>query len=726
MLIPSYPAIQVEFNIPESMLVIPDALFLLVSAFFALIWGYFTDRIDRGKVILFGAFSWTFGMILTSFSPTIEMLIFSRMISGAGLGCVLPVGYSIISDAIPPDERSGWFGTLAVLSSISNGIGQALSSFLGPVTSWRFPFLVLSGISTVIVVFIFFVKIPQRGASEKELTELSELNLEYSYRISKEDLIQILKKKTNRYLISQGFFTIIPGTVLVYFLTSMLALHFFYEIPEIIRIQTATVFAGMVGLGYILGNLLINRVGDVLYRKNKKNRARLATFCMMASIPLALLMFFSLSPVELNVLDVDYPETITAGESILYVVLTVQAVFTKYPNFIIFFMFALIASMLGSAPVANKNAVMVDVNLPEHKGTAASMFNLSEQVGKGITLLLSSLLIQLLGSMFNMMVVSMFFWVPSAIFWLMASRNVGEDIYKKTHVLTERKTMDIIDYIFELEIQIDRAIQKVNDARYYIFSDKAKFTKLINDAIKIFTFCEKEGDFRSITNIQEKARILRIRALMIKQESKRIYKELKKEDNTEEEIESLNQDLDQIRLSISEWEKSTFGKIQTLYEDAYLKVVEARLLRKDQMLISLSKINESINIYERVRYLLNERLQVITAEEEFSAEDKLAYNKERDLYDRCVKALNATIKLKENYELILNQLEEKGISKEDLIKISELTSEYSGDLYKIVVETFAEEGVSTKIQEVLSSAFEQIDELFDKYDEWKEVDFKVF
>ncbi|MBY9016925.1 MAG: MFS transporter, partial [Candidatus Lokiarchaeota archaeon] len=133
MLIPSYGVIRIEFNIPEALIAIPDSFFLLTSATFALIWGYYTDRIDRTKVIIAGAFSWTFGMILTGFSTNFIILMISRMASGIGLGCVIPVGYSIISDAIPPDERSGWFGTLAVLSSISNGVGQGLSSFIGPI-----------------------------------------------------------------------------------------------------------------------------------------------------------------------------------------------------------------------------------------------------------------------------------------------------------------------------------------------------------------------------------------------------------------------------------------------------------------------------------------------------------------------------------------------------------------------------------------------------------------
>ncbi|MFX0008993.1 MAG: MFS transporter [Candidatus Hermodarchaeota archaeon] len=187
MLIPSYSKIKEDFGVPETLLAIPDAFFMLVSACFALIWGYYTDRVNRTKVIMGGAFSWTFGMMLTALSFNYQILIISRMLSGAGLGCVLPVGYSIIADAIPPGERSGWFGTLAILSSISNGSGQGLSSFLGPIFGWHFPFFLLSAISICIVFTLFFVKIPQRGASEDELLDLRDFNLEYQYTITKKD-----------------------------------------------------------------------------------------------------------------------------------------------------------------------------------------------------------------------------------------------------------------------------------------------------------------------------------------------------------------------------------------------------------------------------------------------------------------------------------------------------------------------------------------------------------
>jgi len=724
MLIPSYGVIRIEFGIPEAFIAIPDSFFLLTSATFALIWGYYTDRIDRTKVIIAGAFSWTFGMMLTGFSSSFTILLISRMISGIGLGCVIPVGYSIISDAIPPDERSGWFGTLAILSSISNGSGQALSSFVGPILGWRFPFFFLSGISIVIVCILFFVKIPQRGASENELLDLVELNLEYRYKISKKDLSHIIKKKTNKYLIIQGFFAIIPGTLFVYFMTSMLSTHYFMILPNEIRLQTAAIFAGLLGVGYLLGNAIMSYVGDYLFRKNKKNRTRLATACMAFSIPIVLLMLFSIQPISSEVVsNLSYPTPIPPGEMASYVILTIIEIFKVSPSYIYYFIFGFIGAVLSTGWVSNKNAVMVDVNLPEHKGTSTSFFSLAEQVGKGVTLLISFSLISFFGSVYNMMLFAVFLWIPSALLWFLAGKSVETDMEHKSKILSERKQVNLLDFIFELEIQMDRATQKVQDSKYYILSNTLKFNILLEEAITILNYCEKEGENRSITKIEKRAHNLNIKATSIKTMANQIFKILEMEDLTAREIDMLNEDLRQIILKIAEGERSTFGDLQIYYEDAYLKIIEARLLRKNDLIKSRGKILDAINIYERVKNLLNERLDILLDNSELSEEDRFVYDKEQELLEKCSKALVATNNLKEEFEGIFEKLEEKGIAEKDLKKISELTLEYNINLYKVIVETF---GQDKKTKDTMLEVLNEIDAIFNDYDKLKELELKVF
>jgi len=270
---------------------------------------------------------------------------------------------------------------------------------------------------------------------------------------------------------------------------------------------------------------------------------------------------------------------------------------------------------------------------------------------------------------------------------------------------------------------MDRAIQKIQDSKYYILSNQKKFNKLFDDAIKIFNYCEKVGEFRSITNIENRAHELNIKALSIKTMANQIFKILNLDDLSAKEIDMLNEDLRQIILNIAEGEKSTFGELQIYYEDAYLKIVEARLLRKNDLIKSKEKILLAIKIYERVKSLLNERFEEITDNSQLTEEDLFVYEKEQDLFKKCSNILIATNKLKEDIDGVFKKLEENGINKKDLKKILELTLEYNVNLYKVIIDTFGQDKKTKKaIKEILS----EIDAIFNDYDKFKEEELKVF
>ena len=132
---------------------------------------------------------------------------------------------------------------------------------------------------------------------------------------------------------------------------------------------------------------------------------------------------------------------------------------------------------------------------------------------------------------------------------------------------------------------------------------------------------------------------------------------------------------------------------------------------------------DAINIYERVKNLLNERLDVLLDNSELSDEDRFVYDKEQELLEKCTKALIATNNLKEEFEGIFEKLEEKGIAEKDLKKISELTLEYNINLYKVIVETF---GQDKKTKDTILEVLNEIDAIFNDYDKLKELELKVF
>lgn len=124
-----------------------------------------------------------------------------------------------------------------------------------------------------------------------------------------------------------------------------------------------------------------------------------------------------------------------------------------------------------------------------------------------------------------------------------------------------------------------------------------------------------------------------------------------------------------------------------------------------------------------MKYLLSERLEIVEEKPDLSEDEVIVKDKELELFNECVKSLNATTRLKEEIEFTFKQLKQKGVEIEDLRKISDLTQEYDVNLYDIILDTFKQDPLT---KYALIETLETIDEIFKQYDNWKEVDQTVF
>ncbi len=710
MLIPSYGAIVRELGISVSIVAIPDALFTLVSAAFALLWGYYVDKIDRARVIIAGGFCWSFGTLATAFSFNFEMLFLARMVTGAGMGCVLPAGYSILSDVIPEGERSGYFGNLAILSALANGAGQGMSSFIAPlmgVGGWKFPFFIMSIISVGIMTMLFFIKFPKRGTREGELAALKNLNLDYNFAISAQDLKAIFKKKTNRNMAAAGFFAIIPGTVIIFFLTTVFTTYFFRFLPEKIALQTSTIFAAMVGLGYLLGNSILGWTGDAVFKRNRRNRVRLGAFSLILTVPACLIMLFAMREITPSfVASQGYPTDIPSDQIMPLVFATIGAVFTQYPPYYFFLIFAVVGSFFSAGAVANRTAILIDVNLPEHRGTAVSFFNLAEQIGKGITLLIAGGLVALIGAItlnplaatHQMMIITILLYIPTGIIWWRMQKTATADMDERSMVLRERQQMSVIDYIFELEISLDGGLQKIHDARPLIPNNLMQALDKITEADKVFENVAIVAENRSMEDVQEKANKFRSMSKEILTELQGVLR--RHRDGTS----SFAPDMTQIQMKIDEFPRSDLGKIEILYETGYLKVVEARLERKTNDVRALDDLESAIKTFDRVEHLIQERLDSQAYEGEEEAP--------RALLKKAQRSEANTIKLRDDLQKVFEELRKAGIEFEDMRKMTDLTVEYNVSMQEVLNET-----LDVKRAEIIKAMSVEIDAIFIQYDQ---------
>jgi putative MFS transporter len=131
-----------------------NAAFLSLTAFGMLIGsvaaGLLGDRYGRKFAYQFNLLLFGLSSLACAVMPSMEWLIAARFVTGIGLGAELVLGYGLLSEFIPPDQRGRW---AALLSCIAQGglfAATLLSWIVIPALTWRAMF-VIAGVGGLIV-----------------------------------------------------------------------------------------------------------------------------------------------------------------------------------------------------------------------------------------------------------------------------------------------------------------------------------------------------------------------------------------------------------------------------------------------------------------------------------------------------------------------------------------------------------------------------------------------
>lgn len=140
----------------------PHQFGLLVSSytFCAAISGFtasfFMDKFDRKLSLLFFFIGFSLGTLACALSPTYEILLFARGLTGIFGGVLSSLVLSIVSDAISYERRGSAMGVIMTSFSMASILGVPFSLFLANAYSWHAPFLFLGGVSLLLCAVIWF------------------------------------------------------------------------------------------------------------------------------------------------------------------------------------------------------------------------------------------------------------------------------------------------------------------------------------------------------------------------------------------------------------------------------------------------------------------------------------------------------------------------------------------------------------------------------------------
>lgn len=125
----------------------------------ALLAGWLGDRYGRKftfqfNLMLFGAVS-----IAAALAPSMTWLIVLRFVMGIGLGAEIVVGYSTISEFVPPPTRGRWNAILFFLSTASFPASNVIGYLIIPHLGWRWMFAIAG--AGALFVWVLRKKMPE-------------------------------------------------------------------------------------------------------------------------------------------------------------------------------------------------------------------------------------------------------------------------------------------------------------------------------------------------------------------------------------------------------------------------------------------------------------------------------------------------------------------------------------------------------------------------------------
>lgn len=250
-------------------------------------WGYLADRYSRKKVLLIGTGLWGIWTIVVGFTQSYEQLLLVRVISGLGLGCLMPATFSIMADTFHPSVRGKMLGILEAIGVLGIIIFTIGLGALATPALWRNGFFILGTASILSGILIWFlVDEPIRGESEPEMRgQLTQEEAE-RYKANFSDIKKLMKIPTIWVAIGQGLAGSMPWVVMGAFLILWLV-----EVRNVDTTQAPLIFGGVV-IGTAISNVLGGIIGDFAEKVNPKyGRAFIGQLSVFLGIPFTYFLF---------------------------------------------------------------------------------------------------------------------------------------------------------------------------------------------------------------------------------------------------------------------------------------------------------------------------------------------------------------------------------------------------------------------------------------------------
>ncbi|MEA2102754.1 MAG: MFS transporter [Thermodesulfobacteriota bacterium] len=344
-----------EYHVAESNIGYVGSAFVLIGAIISIFFGYMADKASRKRLLVATVLIGEIPCFMTGlpfFTPDLKSFFILRILTGIGVGGIYPLTFSLISDYFSARHRAFASATIDIAWGLGMMAGPMLAAFaVSTGYGWRLAYILAALPNLPIaLIFIFVARDPERGRTEDALEALIQDGLAYSQKIKLSDFKIIFKTRTNLLLFLQGIPGCIPWGILPFWIITFMETQRGFT-----KIQATTIWE-LFGIGTVTGGILWAILGDKLFNKKPSYLPMVCT----AGVFIGTIMMFGLLNIPIS------PQTLTGLWAIG------------------FFTMAFMTGIFISVPSSNNKAILMNINRPEHRGSVFAVFNITDNIGKGI------------------------------------------------------------------------------------------------------------------------------------------------------------------------------------------------------------------------------------------------------------------------------------------------------------------------------------------------------
>ncbi|MCW7479620.1 MFS transporter [Leptospira kanakyensis] len=362
-------------------------LFFILGALVSLSMGYLSQAFSRKRLLIAAVLLGEIPCFLSGFATSYNEFLILRTLCGFGLGGIFPLIYSLIGDYFSSHSRAIATGYVSLMIGLGVGVGQLLGGILGgadPIDGWRASFIYMSAPSFLFaLIYLVFCEEPKRGGSE----EVDAANT-LSHKITFKDFKILFENKTNIGVFLQGIPGCIPWGVFFVFLAD------YYENTYLFSKEVAAGMITFAAIGIFIGSFFGGVLGQLLYNIKKQYQPLLCIFSIIFGIFPAVYLLYA---------------------------------FNIVGNMALFIGVNIITGILISITGPNVGAVLINVNSPKSRSAIFSLYNLTDNLGKGLGPAMSAVILGLTTDRALALSLSILFWIPCALAWFLILFNYEKD-----------------------------------------------------------------------------------------------------------------------------------------------------------------------------------------------------------------------------------------------------------------------------------------------------------